>query len=54
MLKIHILLPGGGEVKLERQPMNSEHFSDLIFLLICLGSVAALVLLPLVLSACMR
>lgn len=53
-MKITIDLPGGGKIKLERQPMSSDRFSDLLFLLICLGGVAALLLLPLVLSASMR
>lgn len=52
-MKITVDLPGG-KIKLERQPMSSARFSDLLFMLICSGCMAALVLLPLVLSASMR
>lgn len=53
-MKITVDLPGGGKIKVERQPMSSERFSDFIFLLICAGAVLAMLLLPLALSASMR
>lgn len=28
-MKIHIKLPGGGEINIEKEPMNSERFCNL-------------------------